>query len=275
MPRRLNHILPAALLALSASLGFAIVDSDTDGMSDVWEQMFGFSTTDDGTLFPDQAPGADPDHDGQSNLAESIAAADPHDPQPYLAGQGAASGKFSVALAPAPGTGVPTLYWWGFSGKSYQVRFTPDLSLWSDEGLPGTGTGAELSFSPATTPPRQYWRVRAGDFYSDPDALSDWEEHALGTNPADPDTDGDLMPDDYEVVNHLDPLTDDTALDGDSDGLSNAAEHTLGTAAGDPDSDHDGYSDGYENLSGANPLSHDGTYSPPGPTGLVVFTPGN
>ncbi len=271
MPRLLLPVL--LILAVFTTLGLAIVDTDSDGMSDVWEQNHGFSTSDDGALFPIQAPSADPDRDGLSNLAESIAATDPTDPQPYRAGQGVAPGKFSTALEPAPGTSDPTLYWWGASGKEYQVRAAPDLSFWTNEGLPGTGAGTELSFSPATPSPRHYWRVQAGDLHSDLDALSDWEEHELGTSPTNADTDGDLMLDDYEFVNDLDPLNDDTALDRDGDGLSNTNENNLGTAAGDPDTDHDGLSDGYENLSGTNPLLHDGNYSPPGATGLIVFTP--
>ncbi len=60
-----RHLFPVLLiLAVSATLGIAIVDTDSDGMSDVWEQNHGFSTADDGALFPNQAPSADPDRDG-------------------------------------------------------------------------------------------------------------------------------------------------------------------------------------------------------------------
>jgi hypothetical protein len=50
---------------------FAILDADSDLMSDIWESRYGFSTT--GSATPEQSAAADPDGDGSSNLQESIA----------------------------------------------------------------------------------------------------------------------------------------------------------------------------------------------------------
>jgi hypothetical protein len=48
--------------------------------------------------------------------------------------------------------------------------------------------------------PQYFSYTCLGDIYSDTDALSDWEESILGTNPLNPDTDGDGLLDDWEYV---------------------------------------------------------------------------
>jgi hypothetical protein len=60
---------------------------------------------------------------------------------------------------------------------------------------------------------------------TDEDGLSDLREYQRGTDPNDPDTDGDGMPDGWEVANHLDPLVNDANEDPDEDGLSNFEEY--------------------------------------------------
>jgi len=94
------------------------------------------------------------------------------------------------------------------------------------------------------------------------------------TTPA--DSDGDGMPDDWEVYYGLDPLEpSDGALDPDGDGLSNALEFFHGTDPGNPDTDGDGFSDGAETAAGSDPL--DPRCAPPavgvsamGPVGLLL-----
>ena len=92
----------------------------------------------------------------------------------------------------------------------------------------------------------------------DGDGLSNLQEMILGTDAGRMDTDGDGMPDGWEVAGGLDPLVDDAALDSDGDGLSNIREYAAGTAPNSPDTDGDGRSDGWEvDVAFSNPLAAD------------------
>jgi hypothetical protein len=59
----------------------------------------------------------------------------------------------------------------------------------------------------------------------DNDTISNAQERALGTNPAHADTDGDGMPDAWEVTHNLNPLSNDASADVDSDGFTNLQEY--------------------------------------------------
>jgi hypothetical protein len=72
------------------------------------------------------------------------------------------------------------------------------------------------------------------------------------------DTDGDGMPDDWEIAHGLDPGVPDENDDPDADGLINGYERPYGTDPQNPDSDGDGILDGDEVRNGTDPL-HPGT----------------
>jgi len=82
------------------------------------------------------------------------------------------------------------------------------------------------------------------------------------------DTDGDGIPNNYELLNGLNPNLDDAGLDNDSnggaDGLTNLEEFNLGTDPQDSDSDDDGLSDGEEVNGLLNPWNAGVQSSPPG-----------
>lgn len=72
------------------------------------------------------------------------------------------------------------------------------------------------------------------------------------------DSDGDGMPDVWEIANGLNPYDPtDAGLDPDGDGLTNLQEYQLGTNPHVADTDGDGLNDGYEVQIGTNPLVAD------------------
>ncbi len=76
------------------------------------------------------------------------------------------------------------------------------------------------------------------DLDRDGDRLLSAEEETRRTNPEDPDTDRDGLPDGWEVRHHFDPLSplgrDGDQGDPDGDGFTNAAEWAAGTDPQDP-----------------------------------------
>lgn len=95
--------------------------------------------------------------------------------------------------------------------------------------------------------------AEGGPLDSDGDRLSDAREGELGTDPYNPDTDGDELTDGEEVLDwKTDPLNPDTDWDGLKDG---AEVHVHKTDPNDRDTDDGGVSDGHEVIDDfTNPL---------------------
>ncbi len=89
---------------------------------------------------------------------------------------------------------------------------------------------------------------RDGDGFVD--AESDY-----GTDPVSSDTDGDQMPDGWEVRYTLNPLVNDAGADPDSDQLTNLQEYGVGTDPKCSDTDLDGLPDNVD----AYPIAYDTT----------------
>ena len=96
--------------------------------------------------------------------------------------------------------------------------------------------------------------AQSGFTDADGDGLSTLVEVWSGTNPLDPDTDGDGLTDDVELN---DPALSPTNADTDGDGLGDAMEQRLGTQPDHPDTDRDRLRDGRERRLGTDPLDPD------------------
>lgn len=82
---------------------------------------------------------------------------------------------------------------------------------------------------------------------TDQDGLSDLSEYELDTNPVSADTDGDGLPDGWEVAYGLDPRVPNNAwADADGDGVPDFVEYQRGTRPDLADTDGDGLSDDQE-----------------------------
>lgn len=87
--------------------------------------------------------------------------------------------------------------------------------------------------------------------YLDPDCdgLCNLDEQFYRTNPLDPDTDHDGMPDGWEIQHGFDPLNPADALaDADGDGLTNVREYELDADPRRVDTDGDGLPDAWEGV---------------------------
>ncbi|MBN1795604.1 MAG: hypothetical protein JW804_02930 [Sedimentisphaerales bacterium] len=96
---------------------------------------------------------------------------------------------------------------------------------------------------------------------SDDDGLSDYDEingtYGYITDPYDPNTDGDTMPDGWEINNSLNPTVNDAVGNPDNDNFTNLQEYQADTNPQNPDTDADGLLDGAEAVYGCNPLCAD------------------
>ena len=166
---RLFVSLVAAFFAFPAIAPLrALVDTDKDGVSDIWCETYPNAG----------AATADPDGDGATNLAESLAGTNPFD-------------RTSRLVASAPETdasGNTLLRWSGVSGKRYRIDSSTDLTSWTEgtELLTAAQSPRLIRAAGAIPRPRQFWRVTALDADTDADGVNDWEESRLGSDPAVP-----------------------------------------------------------------------------------------
>jgi len=107
--------------------------------------------------------------------------------------------------------------------------------------------------------PTRAWRTAER---SDNDGLTNLQERAAGTRANLADTDGDGMPDGWEVNNTLNPLVNDAALNPDSDGLTNLQNTSTTHNPPRADTDSDGMPDGWEVTNSLNPITNDAALDP-------------
>ena len=136
-------------------------------------------------------------------------------------------------------------------GGGLMYHFSDELALRGDirVGIVGSDTDAKLLASGglmyrigAKLPVR--YQVAGGELDSDNDGLLDSQEAEIGTDPYNPDTDGDGLSDGEEVNRYrTDPLNPDSDWDGLTDGAE-VLNHK--TDPLDQDTDDGGVADGHE-----------------------------
>jgi hypothetical protein len=173
----------------------AILDTNTNGMSDLWEKQYNA-----GNLLPNTfLTTADPDNDGWNNLTESFAGTDPFS-------SAAPNGFVTTDLIRSLTPGAFTLEWPTIIGKAYQIQYSYNLTNWAKLGdkinadSTSHSIGINATQEDTTVPPKLFWRVTITDVDSDGDGLTNAEETQLGTDPYNVDSDGDGFSDQSEVV---------------------------------------------------------------------------
>ncbi|MBI9021249.1 MAG: hypothetical protein JEZ10_08365 [Verrucomicrobia bacterium] len=103
------------------------------------------------------------------------------------------------------------------------------------------------------------------DIDTDRDELCDArEKYVYKTDPDKWDTDGDWMPDNWELANALNALVGNSSGDADSDGVDDRQEYQYGIDPLSSDSDSDGMSDAWEVSNGTDAQTSDATEDPDG-----------
>ena len=239
MNRRLS--IAALLLGLCAFPASAIWDTNSNGMSDLWETAYNGDALFPSTDYP-YGPQDDPDCDGWTNEQEAAAGTNPFDANPP-------DGHLQPLITHSPEVwvevnGIPELQspeslaitWPTIVGKRYTLMVSSDLIEWIQLGeATFISVGEDGSYG-ITLPndDKLFWRVAVEDVDSDSDGLTNAEEAELGTDPDSPETLAGY-PDMWLAENYLPDLlngglsTLDLDGDPDEDGLTNAQEKKLGT----------------------------------------------
>ncbi len=195
-----------------ANAGTDINNADTDGdlLNDSFEVNGGLDPLDDGTLDFNQGGMGDPDGDQLNNLAEQSLGTNP-------------------TVADTDQDGLD-------DGVEFSLMTDPTSSDSDGDGL---NDGFEVSngLDPLDNGSVNINNGPNGD--PDSDGVKNIDEFILGTDPNNPDTDGDGLPDGFEFSNGLDALDN-----GDIDANQGA----------DGDPDGDGFSNALELAQNSNPL---------------------
>ncbi|HTL71862.1 MAG TPA: DUF1800 family protein [bacterium] len=174
-PTLISRSLVAILGLLTARLATAqMIDLNSNGMSDVWEQMYAA-----GGL----TNSADNDGDGYTNGKEALAGTSPFSASsvPKITGATMAGPAFSVT--------IPCEL-----GKQYQLQSVTTLggTNWVVETNIVVRSGTTLTLTAPTGSNGKFFRTAVADVDTDGDGVSDWEEYKLGLDPLDALSNGQI-----------------------------------------------------------------------------------
>ena len=187
--------LALALVLAVVPAGHATVDTDTNGLSDLYEFLYFGGPSD---------PAGDPDGDGRSTLEEMVWGTDPT--RANSVPQGA-----SAQIA-----GDELLLTWPMAeGKWYRLQTTTDLVAWETAAEGRVGSHQQPLDQDGHGPTIRFWRVQAFLLSpdSDGDGIDDWEaaiwKAKYGQEPGRTDLDRDGLPDSQEFLTRHQPLRQD------------------------------------------------------------------
>jgi len=249
----------------------ADADDDGDGMPDIWETTYGLN------LNSNDAD-EDKDGDGLTNLEEYHIGSRPD--KADTDSDGMPDGwEIANWLWPTD----PLDAAWDqddddlISIQEFTWKTDPNKADTDGDGIPD---GFEARYPNILHPLKSY--DAAVDF--DGDALTNLQEYQYHTEPGNRDTDGDGLPDGWEVQYGFNPLSPpnlplsakDGVSDSDFDGLTAMDEYNRGTNPLDNDTDSDLMSDGWEVSNTLNPLVYDSHLDPDsdGRNNLVEYQQG-
>jgi len=117
-----------------------------------------------------------------------------------------------------PLNGMPTMTWHATSGQTYFIQVSTDLITWTylPEVIAGGDDDISVPFDPVASP-KLFARLRytdalvaglPGDADFDGDGLTNMAELLLGTDPLNPDTNGDGLPDGTDLIPPVTDLVD-------------------------------------------------------------------
>jgi hypothetical protein len=251
----MKRLIPSALVScalfLVAPCAHALIDSNSNGLSDLWEKAFNgdqlFSAAN-----PDHAPAADPDNDGWSNIQEATAGTNPFDAKspegiisPLVAHtpairEPAPPGADLGQTTQAPPSGDPNDPFGGGAsgGETYsntlEIR-RPAHSTLTWPTVAGKAYGVLQSADLATWGP-------ASDFFMGEGNPLTYQGEAINSDNTEP---AKLF---YRIK------VEDA--DSDDDNLTDYEEGILGTVPFSADTDKDGIADGIEYSGGSDPLAN-------------------